>query len=81
MGFWDGETCEHCDGEIVDRRVTVHRRVDGHYVIVEDVPAGVCLACGMRYFSASVLKSIELTVRDRLNAKREEVVPVYSLAS
>ena len=42
MGFWEGETCEHCGGPIIERRVSLHRKVRGKYVLIEHVPAGVC---------------------------------------
>lgn len=81
MGFWDGECCEHCSGEIVEKCVTVYRKVHDQYVIIEDVPAGVCARCGMRYFSAEVLKMIETNLMGGVAAAKEVVVPVYSLAS
>jgi YgiT-type zinc finger domain-containing protein len=58
MGFWEDESCEHCGGKIVEKNVTLHRKVKGKYVIVEDVPAGVCTECGVRYFAANVLKTV-----------------------
>jgi len=79
MGFWQGETCEYCGGPIVEKRVTLHRKVKKHYVLIENVPAGVCTRCGMRYFAANVLKTIEESVRGRKRAAREVVVPVYAL--
>lgn len=48
MTFWKGETCEGCGGEIVEKRVTLHRTVKGSYVRIETVPAGVCKECGTR---------------------------------
>jgi len=48
MGFWAGETCEYCGGNVVEKRVTLHRKVKSKYVIIEDVPAGVCVKCGTR---------------------------------
>ncbi len=78
-GFWANETCEYCGGTIVEKRVTLHRKVKGHYVLLENVPAGVCTECGTRYFSANVLKTIEESVRGRKPAQREEVVPIYAL--
>jgi len=77
--FWHGETCEYCDGPIVDKRVTLHRKVRRKYVVVENVPAGVCKQCGTRYYSASVLKAVEESLRGRRPARREVLVPVYSL--
>ncbi len=79
MTFWKDETCEYCGGKLVEKRVTLHRKVKGSYVLIENVPAGVCKECGMRYYAANVLKTIEERVRDRRKAEREVRVPVYSL--
>ncbi len=78
MSFWEGETCEYCDGEIVEKRVTLYRRVQGQHVLLEDVPAGVCGECGTRYYAANVLKTIEESVKGRQKAIKEVLVPVYS---
>jgi YgiT-type zinc finger domain-containing protein len=80
MSFWEGETCEYCGGDIVEKRVTLHRKVRGNYVLIEDVPAGVCKQCGTRYYTANVLKTIEENIRGRLKADREIVVSVYSMS-
>ncbi|MFQ5633481.1 MAG: YgiT-type zinc finger protein [bacterium] len=79
MSFWDNETCEYCAGTIVEKRVTVHRKVKGRYVLIENIPAGVCTECGTRYYAANVLKTMEESMHGRRKAEREEVVPVYSL--
>jgi YgiT-type zinc finger domain-containing protein len=79
VDFWEGETCEYCGGPIVEKRVTVHRKVKGKYVLIENVPAGVCSQCGTRYYAANVLKTIEESIRGRRPIEREVVVPVYSL--
>ena len=77
--FWEGERCEYCEGEIVEKYVTLHRKVNDHYVLIEDVPAGVCTECGTRYYAANVLKTLEASIHGRRKAKREILVPVYSL--
>ncbi len=79
MDFWEGETCEYCGGPIVEKRVTLHRKVRGQYVLIENVPAGVCTQCGTRNYAANVLKTIEESLRGRRRAEREVLVPVYSL--
>ncbi len=79
MSFWEGETCECCGGTIVEKRVTLHRKVKGSYVLIEDVPAGVCTQCGMRYYAANVLKTIKESMRGRRKATREILVSVYTL--
>jgi len=76
--FWDGETCEYCGGAIVEKRVTIHRQIKGEYVLIEDVPAGVCTECGTRYYTANVLKTVEASIHGRVPAVREVKVPVYA---
>jgi YgiT-type zinc finger domain-containing protein len=65
---------------IVEKRVTLHRKIKDNYLLIEDVPAGVCTQCGMRYYTANVLKTIEESIRGRQQAGREVTVPVYSFA-
>jgi YgiT-type zinc finger domain-containing protein len=79
MGFWEGETCEYCGGTIGERHVSLHRKIKGRYVLIEHVPAGVCKQCGMRYFSANVLKTVEESIHGRRPAEREVLVSVYAL--
>jgi YgiT-type zinc finger domain-containing protein len=79
MSFWKGETCEYCGGFLVEKRVTLHRKVKGTHVLIENVPAGVCAQCGTRFYAANVLKTIEESIRGRRKAERKVLVPVYSL--
>jgi YgiT-type zinc finger domain-containing protein len=79
MGFWDGERCEYCNGLIVEKRVDLTRKVGENYVLIENVPAGVCTECGTRYYAANVLKTVEETIRGRRKAEREVLMAVYSL--
>ena len=78
ISFWDGEVCEYCGGPIVERLVTVHRQIEGRYLIFEDVPVGVCRECGTRYYAANILKQMEERARGQ-RATREVLVPVYVL--
>lgn len=79
MSFWEGERCEYCNGVIREKTTDLPRKIRGKYVVIENVPTGVCSECGTRYYTANVLKSIEEALRGRRKAKREVHVPVYSL--
>ncbi|MFQ6061686.1 MAG: YgiT-type zinc finger protein [Methanosarcinales archaeon] len=79
MGFWDGERCEYCNGSIVERMVELPRKVGEKYVLIKNVPAGVCKECGTRYYAANVLKTIEESIRGRRKAEREVTMAVYSM--
>jgi YgiT-type zinc finger domain-containing protein len=76
--FWQDETCEYCDGRIVEKRVTLYRKVKCEHVVIENVPAGVCTECGTRYFAANVLKIVEEDIHGKRNAERKVIVPVYA---
>jgi YgiT-type zinc finger domain-containing protein len=79
MSFWEGEDCEYCGGRIVEKCVDLHRKVNGKYVLIENVPAGVCMECGTRYYTANVLKTLEETIHGRGKAQQEVLVSVYAL--
>jgi len=79
MGFWDGERCEYCSGIIVEKMVDLPRKVGERYVLIKNVSAGVCKGCGIRYYTANVLKNIEMITQGRRKAEREVPMAVYSL--
>ena len=80
MESWQGERCKYCGGRIEERRVDLHRRFKGAYhIVIENVPAGVCRACGARFYAANVLDSIEETIRSPRTSQRNIRVPVYSI--
>ena len=79
MVFWDGERCEYCDGPIVEKIVDLPRKMGEKYVLIKDVPVGVCKECGTRYYSANVLKNIDTITQGRRKAEREIPMAVYSL--
>jgi YgiT-type zinc finger domain-containing protein len=76
-----GYKCEYCDGivqeRVVEREVFKHR--DG-FVILENVPVGVCDKCGYRYYHSSLLHRVEEISTKREAPKRIESVPVAAFA-
>jgi YgiT-type zinc finger domain-containing protein len=80
-GFWAGERCEYCGGPLVEKHVELLRKTGEQYVLMENVPAGVCADCGTRYYAANVLKMIEEALRRQRPADREITMPVYSLSA
>jgi YgiT-type zinc finger domain-containing protein len=77
--FWEGERCEYCRGPIREKKADLSRKVKGKYVVIENVPTGVCAECGIRYYSANVLKTLQDALSGRRKAIREVRVPVYTL--
>ena len=72
-----GYQCEWCDGTVNEKNLSreVFRHARG-FVILEDVPAGVCDKCGRKYYSAATLKRVEEIALHNERAERTESVPV-----
>lgn len=71
--------CEHCPGAVRTRRVEQEAiRHKGAFVILEDVPIGVCDTCGARYFHATVLRRVAEIGRSATPTVRTLEVPVDS---
>jgi YgiT-type zinc finger domain-containing protein len=76
-----GYRCEYCDGtvqeRVVEREAFKHR--DG-FVILENVPVGVCNKCGYRYYHSSLLHRVEEISTKMREPKCMELVPVATFA-
>ena len=56
--------CHFCGGEVSEERVTVdYRWGQDTLVVIRDVPAGVCQACGEQYLKADVVRELERTAQ------------------
>lgn len=52
-------SCEHCQGMVREHRIPREAlRHKGSFVILENVPIGICDTCGSRFFDASVLRRV-----------------------
>ncbi len=70
-------SCEHCEGTVRERRVESEAfRHKGAFIILEDVPIGVCDQCGARYFDASVLRRVAAIGRGTVPTQRIVEVPI-----
>ena len=70
-------SCEHCGGTVRERRVEREAlRHKGSFVILENVPVGVCEKCGARYFDASILRRVAEIGRGTAPPLRTVEVPV-----
>lgn len=73
--------CEYCEGTVKKR--IVGREAFKHktgFVILEDVPIGICDSCGYRYYHSTVLRRVEEIATGKKVPERTEVIPVAHLA-
>ncbi len=60
------DVCTYCGGMVEEHLVTKACWWGEELVaVVENVPAGVCVQCGERYYKANVLKQIDDLLEDR----------------
>ncbi len=70
-------SCEHCGGLVRERRIDQEAlRHKGRFVIIENVPIGVCEKCGARYYDASVLRRVAEVGGGAVPAESALEVPV-----
>lgn len=69
--------CEHCGGQVQERSVSREVfRHKGSFVILKDVPIGVCDKCGARYFDASVVRRVAEIGRGLVPPQEKLEIPV-----
>ena len=69
-----GYKCEYCDGIV--REKVVKREAFKHqngFVILENVPVGVCDKCGSRYYHSSLLHRVDEVAAGKVTAQSEQV--------
>ena len=76
-----GYHCEYCDGvvreKIVKREAFKHK---SGFVILENVPIGVCDKCGARYYHSTLLHRVAQIAEGTVSAEKAERVPVAQYA-
>jgi len=62
MSFWEGETCEYCGGTIVEKRVALHRKVNGKYLVTVHIfsssPPAAKTKRSLRYILHGAVSSV-----------------------
>ncbi len=51
--------CSYCSGQVTERQIDLVRQWKGQFVLIENVPAGVCNQCGERYFWGDVSEAMQ----------------------
>jgi YgiT-type zinc finger domain-containing protein len=74
------KNCPLCGGKLEDRSIRHPQEHKGEIVILENVPAQVCLQCGEVLLRPDVLERMQEAVWSGVAPKRTASVPVYDLA-
>lgn len=75
------ERCPRCKVEALTfQMIQYSQEYEGHFYIIENVPARVCKQCGEIIISEPVAEKIQELVWSGVKLKRTEQVPVYEVA-
>jgi YgiT-type zinc finger domain-containing protein len=66
---------------MVERKVTYTLEKDGKFVIVENVPARVCLETGEQFFSPKTVERLQQMIWEAEKPKKVIETPVYEFAA
>ncbi len=73
--------CEYCDGTVREKIVKREAfKFKNGFVILEDVPIGVCDTCGTRYYHASLLKRVVEIAEGKMKQEKIEQAAVAQFA-
>ena len=74
-------TCSVCGaGDRREELVEEVFRIDGKYVLVDRIPATVCVRCGEESFSRETTERIRLMVHGRTEPTKSIVLKVFEFA-
>jgi YgiT-type zinc finger domain-containing protein len=72
--------CDICGGTMVEQQVTYRIELDDTLVVIENLPARVCLQCGETLYSAETVEQLQGTAWQRKNPLRVLETPVFDFA-
>lgn len=71
------QVCRYCGGQLEAQRVTRLQRYEGHWYLIENVPALVCRQCGEQYFTPDAHDLVVDLISGGEEPVRTETVAVY----
>jgi YgiT-type zinc finger domain-containing protein len=74
-------TCDLCRSPVIEQEVTYTVEVDGKWIIIEHVPAKVCLQCGEKLYSLETVEHLQEIAWGKKKPHRVIQTPVFDFAS
>lgn len=62
---------------MVERKVSYILEIEGRFIVIENVPARVCLETGERHFSPETIERLQQMIWERDQPTRYIQIPVY----
>jgi YgiT-type zinc finger domain-containing protein len=72
--------CDLCRGRVSEEKVSYTLFYEGHWIIVENVPAKVCHQCGEKLFDPDTVDRLQTVIWKKQRPERKIETPVFDLA-
>ncbi len=72
--------CSFCGGRLEKKRVTFTCEHEGKFLLVENVPAEVCIQCGEKTYSPEVTDELLRFAKEKSKPAKTLKVPVFDFA-
>ena len=72
--------CDICGGPLEEQSVTYRIELGDRLIVVENVPARVCLQCGETLYSADTVERLQKTVWEDKPPSRVLETPVFDFS-
>ncbi len=79
MSKHDFADCYFCGGVVEEEVISYMRKWKEKYILIENVPAGVCNQCGEKYFEAKVAEKMDDVMLQKEKTARKISIPVIKL--
>ena len=71
---------DFCGGPMTEQGVTYRIELQDKLVVVENVPAKVCIQCGERLYSAEIVERLQQTVWEQKAPSKVLSTPVFDFS-
>jgi YgiT-type zinc finger domain-containing protein len=73
--------CDVCGGPMVDQEVTYRLEIEGQLIVVEHVPAKVCVQCGETLYSAKTVEYLQKTAWEQKSPSKVMETLVFDFSA
>jgi len=74
-------TGDNCNETMVERKVTYLLELEGKLIVIENVPARVCLETGERFFSPETVERLQQMAWEPSKPIRTVRTPIFEFAA
>lgn len=73
--------CDLCGGRVEKKLISYTLFYEGHWIIVENVPAKVCQQCGEKLFDPEAVGRLQKIIWDKQTPQKKIKIPIFDLSS